>query len=232
MWYPTIYFLRHRVVICGFGDCLSFKIINQLQCRTLLICFHTHSNNVVLRKRYCINDRSEYVSHYLTNFSTHNNLWALSSSSSNGSYILSMSKTNFIGAGTTLISDLSALWVQGLFLQSLSEHIPADLQDSPQLSPAQRHVLVEWTELSATRNSYAFHLAYLLLAFCLQKDEECCTQFCQSRATAWVQKCSKSSNETVVKWHVPLNTTDAILDRTHLLNVLQLNKTMWNTHLH
>lgn len=98
-------------VIWGFWGCSNFKIVKQLQCVILLICFHAHSSDVILHKGYCINDQSAFALHSLTTFSTYNNFGVLSSLGSaihellnfkSGPCILSMSKLNSLKVGTTL----------------------------------------------------------------------------------------------------------------------------------
>lgn len=176
-------------ILWQFGGCLSFRIVSQLQRGILSSCFHAHCDNMILHKWYYSHDQRAYAWHSLTTFSTHNNSWVLSSLGSavhellnfkSGPCISSMSEMNPLEAGTAL-QFLMCLCsqVQGRFISP--KHFwksPADPQDSPQLSPANRHVLVEWTEPSATRNSCAFHFAYLLPSFLFANAEDCCTQFC------------------------------------------------------
>lgn len=206
MWCPTIYFFRRHGPVWGVWGCLSFRIVNQLQWSILSICFYAHNNYVILHEGYCINDQSACALHSLTTFSTWNNFWILSSLGTavhgllnfkSGPCIFSVSKMSSLKAETTLVSDLCS-WVKVLsFLQSICGNSMMDLQDSLQLSPSRRSVVVEWTEPSATRNSCAFPFAYLLPAFLFANVENCGAQFCQGNA--WVQTGSNSSNETVGK---------------------------------
>lgn len=206
MWCPTIYFLSHHGAVWGVLGCLSFRIGNQLQWSILLTCFYAHNNDVILHKGYCINDQSPWALHSLTTISIWNNFWILSSLGTavhgllnfkRGQCILSVSKMSSLKAETTLVSDLCS-WVRGLsFLQSIYGSSMMDLQNSLQLSPACRRVVVEWTEPSDTRISCAFPFAYLLPAFLFANAEGCGTQFCQGNA--WVQTRSNPSSETVGK---------------------------------
>lgn len=182
--------------------CLSFRTVNQLQWSILLICFYALNNDVILHNGYCINDQSACALHSLTTFSTWNKFWILSSLGTavhgllnlkSGPFILSMSKMSSSKAKPTPVSDLCS-WVQGLsFLQRICGNSMLDLQGSLQLSPARRHVVVEWTEPSAARNS----CAYLLPEFLFANVEDGGTQFCQGNA--WIQTGSNSSSETVGK---------------------------------
>lgn len=206
MWCLTIYFLRHHGAVWGVWGCWSFRTVNLLQWSILLICFYAHNNDVILHKGYCINDQSACALHSLTSFSTWNKFWILSSLGTavhgllnfkSGPCTLSMSKMSSSKAETTLVSNLCS-WVQGLsFLQNFCGNSMMDLQDSLQLSPARKHVVVEWTEPSATRKSCAIPFAYLLPAFLFANLGDGDTQFCQGNA--WVQTGSNSSSETVGK---------------------------------
>lgn len=126
MWYPIDYCPCHHEAIGGLGGHLSFKIVNQLQCGFLSICFHACSNDVILHKGHCISDQSAYALHSLTTFSTYNNFWVLSSlgkairellNFKSGLCTFAVSKMKSLKAGTTLkFLICQCFWARGLFI--------------------------------------------------------------------------------------------------------------------